>query len=181
MSTGRCPLCFVLTDCVVNVSLAACDCYNGGALNGACDYVTGQCTCKPNVATAQLVGTSGLAGDRKCSECRQNFYGIGRGTGCLPCECHVTGSTSQQCEENGQCPCVETVQDLRCDECKPGFFGFGSMGCRWEGGVYHLNDCLRMLLMILTIIIMCHWIPIDQSPLGVRQYLQCLDLYNTCT
>ncbi|KAK7473823.1 hypothetical protein BaRGS_00034930 [Batillaria attramentaria] len=101
----------------------------GGSRNGACDVISGQCQCLQNVASAMETGTSGVAGDLQCSQCRQNFYGHGSTLGCLPCNCHQTGSTNPQCTEEGQCPCVDSVGGRQCDQCRPGFFAFGTGGC----------------------------------------------------
>nr|KAG5689698.1 hypothetical protein BaRGS_006323 [Batillaria attramentaria] len=87
------------------------------------------CQCLQNVASAMETGTSGVAGDLQCSQCRQNFYGHGSTLGCLPCNCHQTGSTNPQCTEEGQCPCVDSVGGRQCDQCRPGFFAFGTGGC----------------------------------------------------
>ncbi|XP_054980051.1 laminin subunit gamma-3, partial [Sorex araneus] len=101
----------------------ACSCHPGGSVgageDGACDPVTGQCTCLPHVE------------GRDCSSCRPGFHGLQHGRGCQSCKCHPLGSRSDQCNpQTGQCPCRPGVGGPECDKCLPGFFGFSIKGCR---------------------------------------------------
>ena len=60
----------------------------------ACDRVTGECNCLPNV-----VGFY-------CSECVENHWKIASGEGCEDCQCDPIGSTAQSCNlYTGQCEC----------------------------------------------------------------------------
>lgn len=45
--------------------------------------------------------------------------------GALPCQCHIPGSTSFECEPfGGQCECRENVIGRRCERCKTGYYGY---------------------------------------------------------
>ncbi|KAH9495698.1 hypothetical protein Btru_016073 [Bulinus truncatus] len=113
----------------------ACSCHPKGAETGFCDITSGKCQCKLNILTLNdkanitLVNGTNIMIDGTCSHCFPNYYGIDSGQGCLPCNCNVNGSTDQQCDETGQCPCKDTVTGLKCDICKDGYFDFGPNGC----------------------------------------------------
>ncbi|XP_012939269.1 laminin subunit alpha-3 [Aplysia californica] len=108
----------------------ACACHPEGSETGACDYTTGQCPCRQNVALRSANGgNTGVPVDGTCSQCVENFYGIASGQGCSACLCNGQGSVLLQCDQAGQCPCKDSVQGEKCDACKPEFFGFGPDGC----------------------------------------------------
>ncbi|KAI1704246.1 laminin subunit gamma-3 [Ditylenchus destructor] len=52
--------------------------------------------------------------DPECNKCEKGYWRAGNE--CLPCECDSVGSTSNQCNEMGQCPCRErSVTGRKCD------------------------------------------------------------------
>ena len=60
----------------------------------ACDRVTGECNCLPNVQ------------GEHCEECIENHWKIASGQGCEPCACDPIGSTGESCNAfYGQCEC----------------------------------------------------------------------------
>ena len=51
---------------------------------------------------------------------------------CLPCACSENGSSSNSCNEEGQCSCTEGVTGDKCDKCASGYWGFSDNGCEGE-------------------------------------------------
>ena len=51
---------------------------------------------------------------------------------CLLCNCSESGSTTNLCNEDGQCDCKEGVLGDKCDRCDYGYWGFTSNGCKGE-------------------------------------------------
>ncbi|KAM4642244.1 laminin subunit gamma-1 [Discoglossus pictus] len=99
----------------------ACNCNPYGTVRGqsACNQVTGQCECLPNVI------------ERDCSACEPGFFNLLSGRGCERCECHPLGSTNGQCDiRTGQCECQPGISGQRCQQCEPNHFGFGPEGCK---------------------------------------------------
>ena len=63
----------------------------------------------------------GYTGPR-CDRCAYRYYGdpSQEDGECLPCNCNLYGSQSDQCEtRTGQCSCVAGVMGRACDKCKP--------------------------------------------------------------
>ncbi|KAA0201525.1 hypothetical protein HAZT_HAZT005416 [Hyalella azteca] len=90
-------------------------------MGSACEAITGQCNCKPNV-----VG-------RDCSRCAPGHWGLASGSGCRRCDCEGRGVDGTQCDQNtGQCICPPGVGGDRCDRCLPGFWGYSANGCKRE-------------------------------------------------
>ncbi|KAK6634441.1 hypothetical protein RUM43_011842 [Polyplax serrata] len=89
-----------------------CDLLGTNSSAGACDRITGQCPCLPNV-----IGLS-------CDTCKENHWKIASGMGCEPCECDPVGSYSEQCNYfDGQCNCAPGFGSRRCDQCQAYFWG----------------------------------------------------------
>ncbi|KAF4087881.1 hypothetical protein AMELA_G00076420 [Ameiurus melas] len=87
-----------------------CDCAH---THGNCNAETGECICPPN--------TRG----EKCERCDDDHWGHNAVTGCKPCECNVSGSSSSQCDLlNGQCVCRPHFTSQKCDRCTLGFRNF---------------------------------------------------------
>ncbi|XP_013395107.1 laminin subunit beta-1 isoform X3 [Lingula anatina] len=85
---------------------------------GACDIVTGQCPCLPNV-----IG-------RACDRCAPNHWKLASGTGCEACNCDPDGSLSTQCNEfDGQCECKPGRGGLTCGECEAFYWGNPNIAC----------------------------------------------------
>ncbi|KAF2361238.1 Laminin G domain [Trinorchestia longiramus] len=96
-----------------------CACAPLGSRGSACEAITGQCNCKPNV-----VG-------RDCSRCAPGHWGLASVTGCRKCDCDGRGSAGGRCDEaTGQCICAPGVGGERCDKCLPGYWGFSAAGCQ---------------------------------------------------
>ena len=70
--------CILSTECVCNE-------LGTNKSMGACNRVTGQCPCLPNV-----VGVS-------CDQCDVNTWDLGNPLGCQSCDCDGLGSTNSQC------------------------------------------------------------------------------------
>ncbi|RLU21684.1 hypothetical protein DMN91_006060 [Ooceraea biroi] len=99
--------------------IAGCGCSNIGSASSACDIVSGQCQCKP-----QVVG-------RQCNECKSGYWGLAAGTGCTACGCDPIGSFNESCNSNtGQCYCKPGVGGSLCDTCLSGYYGFSTNGCQ---------------------------------------------------
>ena len=63
-----------------------------------------------------------------CDQCEATFFNFSA-SGCQPCQCSFTGSTSATCNAvTGQCPCRSRMTGLRCSECGEGFYNL-SAGC----------------------------------------------------
>ncbi|XP_041481895.1 laminin subunit gamma-2-like [Lytechinus variegatus] len=107
----------------------ACNCDQNGSITQACDFITGQCPCKSGVASEGQTSHLGLASDRRCSACQENFFGFGNPDGCGACGCHPLGSLDLQCSEDGVCRCLETVGGEKCDSCLQSFYNLTSEGC----------------------------------------------------
>ncbi|XP_039201102.1 laminin subunit gamma-3 isoform X1 [Crotalus tigris] len=100
---------------------APCNCHPDGSAHGpeACDPVSGQCHCLPNVA------------GRECTQCLEGYFDLQPGVGCRSCQCHLMGAQSNICHPiTGQCVCHPGVAGLSCNRCQAGFFGFSSQGCQ---------------------------------------------------
>ncbi|XP_071452213.1 laminin subunit alpha-2-like [Hetaerina americana] len=102
-----------------------CGCHKNGSDSPACDIVSGQCLCKPNVA------------GRACDQCRPGYWGLSSGRGCRKCSCDTLGSSSGggsvrvECDpETGRCACKPGVGGSTCNRCLPGFYGFSEQGCK---------------------------------------------------
>uniref|UniRef100_A0A0K0EGQ1 Cadherin n=1 Tax=Strongyloides stercoralis TaxID=6248 RepID=A0A0K0EGQ1_STRER len=68
-----------------------CNCNTLKGLKNICNSITGKC------------------------ECPRNYFMLNGK--CTQCECGV-GSSSSDCDENGQCPCVGDATGRRCDRCE---------------------------------------------------------------
>ena len=101
-----------------------CLCSETGATSQLCNTVSGQCTCKSNVAS------------RQCDRCVSGFFNLT--TGCMPCRCSVRGSVFRslnRCDAvSGQCRCKTYVTGINCDRCKSGFYNLQQR---------NLNGCTR--------------------------------------
>ncbi|XP_039307072.1 laminin subunit alpha-1 isoform X3 [Solenopsis invicta] len=96
-----------------------CGCNTLGSVSSACDIVTGQCQCKP-----QVVG-------RQCSECKVGYWGLASTAGCTSCECDSMGSYNASCHsDTGECYCKPGVGGSRCNSCQSGYYGFSANGCQ---------------------------------------------------
>lgn len=61
---------------------------------------------------------------------KNEYWGLGSGAGCAPCECDPLGSIDGSCDDNsGLCHCKRGVGGPRCDNCLPRFYGFSENGC----------------------------------------------------
>lgn len=84
-----------------------------------CNAVSGQCSCKPNVA------------GRQCNECVEGYWDITSNEGCKACNCDPVGSLNRRCDDlTGQCHCKPGVTGPQCDKCLPDHYGFGVDGCQ---------------------------------------------------
>ena len=113
---------------LTDVKCHACECYNPGTVENEnvnenlddihCDLNNGQCSCKPNV-----IG-------RQCNECKNGFWNITSGSGCIDCKCDILGAHSTLCDiQTGQCSCKPGVTGLKCDQCLPSYFNLSNAGC----------------------------------------------------
>ncbi len=92
-----------------------CDCGIGGIQDQICNSRTGACICKEHVEDTKT--------GRRCSQCVDNYWGLGRGY-CSDCKCDPDGSESSVCDKfTGQCRCKPNRGGLRCDQCPPGTYG----------------------------------------------------------
>ncbi|XP_014675012.1 PREDICTED: laminin subunit gamma-1-like, partial [Priapulus caudatus] len=105
-----------------------CSCIDLGAQSLVCDYVTGQCVCRPGVSLSGQENTLGLPMDKTCRSCLVGYYGYNTGEGCQECSCDEGGSESQQCNEDG-CICKPTIGGARCDQCQDGYYNYSPLGC----------------------------------------------------
>uniref|UniRef100_A0A0N5AN25 Laminin subunit beta-1 n=1 Tax=Syphacia muris TaxID=451379 RepID=A0A0N5AN25_9BILA len=103
---------------------------------GACDRVTGQCVCLPNVQGKQ------------CDSCAPYHYNLASGQGCEPCNCDPTGVVSRhdgtpelQCNLfDGRCP--SECEDFywgdpkagECNRCECDPIGSASQQCHRTNG-----------------------------------------------
>uniref|UniRef100_A0A8C9AUH6 Laminin subunit alpha-2 n=1 Tax=Prolemur simus TaxID=1328070 RepID=A0A8C9AUH6_PROSS len=104
-------------DAVTAKNCRACGCHEKGSLSAVCHLETGLCDCKPHVTGQQ------------CDQCLHGYYGLDSGRGCLPCNCSMAGSMSDDCTDEGQCHCVPGVAGERCDRCAHGFYAYQDGGC----------------------------------------------------
>uniref|UniRef100_H2Z3S5 Laminin subunit gamma-1 n=1 Tax=Ciona savignyi TaxID=51511 RepID=H2Z3S5_CIOSA len=78
----------------------------------------GHCTeCRDNTAGAH------------CELCLPHHYRDPSTNRCVACRCNEIGSTSQQCNVDGQCSCKPGVGGAACDRCMNGFYGLSEAGC----------------------------------------------------
>ncbi|XP_058858363.1 agrin isoform X6 [Acipenser ruthenus] len=110
--------CLDNTTAALGVGLAGCPstclCNQYGSYGGTCDPSSGQCSCKPGL------------GGQKCDRCEPGFWNF-RGivtenkSGCTPCNCDVTGSVRDDCEQmSGLCSCKTGVIGMKCNQCPDG-------------------------------------------------------------
>uniref|UniRef100_A0A8C4Q5G8 Netrin G1 n=1 Tax=Eptatretus burgeri TaxID=7764 RepID=A0A8C4Q5G8_EPTBU len=64
---------------------------------------------------------------RHCQFCRQGFFhnsslSMYHQHVCVACKCNPFGSSSNRCNQEGQCECKVGATGLRCDWCRPGYF-----------------------------------------------------------
>nr|XP_035961897.1 laminin subunit alpha-1 isoform X1 [Halichoerus grypus] len=104
-------------DAVTAKNCRACECHGKGSLSDVCHLETGLCDCKPHVTGQQ------------CDQCLPGYYGLDAGPGCLPCNCSMSGSLSDDCTEEGRCHCVPGVAGEKCDRCARGFHAYQDGGC----------------------------------------------------
>uniref|UniRef100_A0A914C176 Laminin subunit beta-1 n=1 Tax=Acrobeloides nanus TaxID=290746 RepID=A0A914C176_9BILA len=86
---------------------------------GACDRITGQCPCYPNV-----IGQA-------CDECAPHHYNIASNNGCSACACDPTGvilghdgNPRLECNHiDGQCHCKAGRGGRTCSECQDLYWG----------------------------------------------------------
>ncbi|MBZ3888985.1 Laminin subunit alpha-1 [Sciurus carolinensis] len=116
-------------DAVTAKNCQACDCHEKGSLSDVCHLETGLCECKPHVTGQQ------------CDQCLPGYYGLDTGLGCLPCNCSTTGSTSDECTDEGQCHCIPGVAGERCDRCSRGFYAYQDGGCTPCDCAHTQNNC----------------------------------------
>ncbi|XP_057219104.1 laminin subunit alpha-5 isoform X1 [Triplophysa rosa] len=83
-----------------------CQCSGPGCLDGSCEAVTGQSTCR-----------TGFQG-HSCEQCEPSYFNYPL---CQFCGCSVVGSTPEVCNEAGQCLCRPEFTGPRCDQCRSGF------------------------------------------------------------
>lgn len=69
-----------------SLPLLACQCNQHGSVDGNCDPVTGQCTCRSNV-----IG-------KACDQCVKGFWNITSGNGCQACGCCSNYSLQTDCD-----------------------------------------------------------------------------------
>uniref|UniRef100_A0A3B3ZMC1 Laminin EGF-like domain-containing protein n=1 Tax=Periophthalmus magnuspinnatus TaxID=409849 RepID=A0A3B3ZMC1_9GOBI len=69
-----------------------------------------------------------------CERCKEDHYRSSPEDVCLPCNCNINGSVTQQCDQTGSCVCKEGVTGEKCDTCTPGFHSLGLGGCRRSEG-----------------------------------------------
>ncbi|XP_075388834.1 laminin subunit alpha-1 isoform X1 [Tenrec ecaudatus] len=116
-------------DAVVAKNCRACECQEKGSLSHICHHETGLCDCKPHVTGQQ------------CDQCLSGYYGWSTGLGCWPCDCHMPGSISDHCTDEGQCHCVPGVAGKRCDKCAHGFFAYQNGNCTPCNCAHTKNSC----------------------------------------
>ncbi|XP_064648801.1 laminin subunit beta-1-like [Lineus longissimus] len=107
----------------------ACECSALGSHDFVCDYTTGQCDCKSNVAESTDPNNLGFSGGRQCKACKEHYYGFSGGEGCRECNCNINGSDIWQCNDQGECVCKPTITGEKCNQCQDGYYGFSKKGC----------------------------------------------------
>ncbi|XP_064161665.1 laminin subunit beta-3-like isoform X4 [Anguilla rostrata] len=97
-----------------------CSCsVDGSSSDDACDPLTGQCSCPPNV--------QGLA----CDRCAPGFWKLSPTRGCERCSCDPTNSLSKTCDQlTGQCQCRFGFGGRTCEECPDNTYGDPDTTCR---------------------------------------------------
>uniref|UniRef100_A0A8C0WJM2 Laminin subunit alpha-2 n=1 Tax=Castor canadensis TaxID=51338 RepID=A0A8C0WJM2_CASCN len=129
-------------DAVTAKNCHACECHENGSLSYMCHLDTGLCDCKPYVT------------GRQCDQCLvrcslivcalrvlPGYYGLDTGPGCLPCNCSVAGSTSDNCTDEGQCHCMPGVAGKKCNRCSHGFYAYQDGGCTPCDCAHTHNNC----------------------------------------
>jgi len=108
---GQCKAGFYNFDASNSDGCQPCNCDPSMSLSAVCDYDSGQCRCKDNVA------------GQRCEFCSSGWYL--RGSTCFHCGCDPIGSVDvSSCNANtSQCVCKESVIGLNCDTCKDGYYG----------------------------------------------------------
>ncbi|EDV25807.1 uncharacterized protein TRIADDRAFT_24524, partial [Trichoplax adhaerens] len=95
-----------------------CQCNEYGSVDGNCDPITGQCTCRSNV-----IG-------KTCDKCATGFWNITSGKGCQPCSCCRNNSLQANCDAvTGKCSCIKGYSGDKCCDCEDGFWGNPSTTC----------------------------------------------------
>ncbi|CAI4221000.1 unnamed protein product [Auanema sp. JU1783] len=86
---------------------------------GACNRITGQCPCFPNVVGEQ------------CDQCAENHFNLSSSAGCSACDCDPNGvllksdgNSDLQCNTfDGQCKCKPGRGGRTCSECEDYYWG----------------------------------------------------------
>ncbi|XP_067854444.1 laminin subunit beta-2 isoform X2 [Heptranchias perlo] len=85
----------------------------------ACDRITGQCACLPNV-----IG-------QNCDRCAPNYWNLDSGSGCVPCRCANINAFTSTCNEfTGQCQCRPGFGGQSCTDCQENYWGDPNVQCR---------------------------------------------------
>ncbi|XP_061614328.1 laminin subunit alpha-1 isoform X2 [Phyllopteryx taeniolatus] len=104
-------------DAVHQKNCQECNCDVNGSWSSVCDVTSGQCACRDNVT------------GRACDLCQPGFFGLRSGSGCVACDCNLSGSPEESCDDSGRCRCVDGVDGDKCDRCGRGYFRFRADGC----------------------------------------------------
>ncbi|XP_071960078.1 cadherin EGF LAG seven-pass G-type receptor 1-like [Antedon mediterranea] len=76
--------------------------------------ICGPCNCDPNLS-------ENSACNKTTGECTCRAYHYRKEEECLPCNCYDPGSYRAECDEKGQCYCLNGVIGQHCDECTDPF------------------------------------------------------------
>ncbi|XP_029653643.1 laminin subunit alpha [Octopus sinensis] len=77
---------------------------------GSCEEGSGRCMCKP-----QYTGEN-------CDRCNNGYHNFPE---CMPCDCHVNGTSEGLCDVGGgQCPCKSNYMGRKCDTCRSQYYNF---------------------------------------------------------
>ena len=131
-----------------------CQCNPHGSTTWQCND-NGDCNCKEGFTGPKCDTCKPLISGYKCDECYHNYYNYPSCQGLSKeyvicflifilssisvCQCNSHGSTTLQCNDNGDCTCKQEFTGTKCNECKPNFTGIKCQSCK--AGFYDYPSC----------------------------------------
>ena len=94
-----------------------------------CNGKAEACVYDEELGHGRCVGCKDNTSGPKCDQCAKNHYRDQSTGECVPCACHSEGSTTAQCDANGQCSCQPGVTGEKCDTCMSGYYALDRSGC----------------------------------------------------
>ncbi|XP_072275869.1 laminin subunit gamma-2 [Pyxicephalus adspersus] len=117
----------IISESAIDVHISVCNC------NGRSQRCVFDADLQAQTGSGfRCIDCTGGTDGPHCERCKEGYYPQAGGT-CAPCQCHIRGSLSTQCDNYGRCSCKPGVMGDKCDRCQPGFQSLTESGCRRQG------------------------------------------------